>query len=130
MGLFMAMIDSSIVATSLFKIGADFQGFEKVNWVALAYTLSYLGFAVLAARISDVVGRQTAFMVSFILFTAFSIGCALANTLDRLIIFRALQGLGGSGKFLFLFLFLPSSFYLLRSFDSISIVQKGIMRVK
>ena len=96
-GLFMAMIDSSIVATSLYKIGADFGGFEKVNWVALAYTLSYLGFAVVIARISDVVGRQRAFMASFGIFTAFSLGCALARTLDQLIIFRALQGVGGSG---------------------------------
>ncbi|KAI0413918.1 major facilitator superfamily transporter [Xylaria grammica] len=95
-GLFLSFLDSSIVATSLFSIGTEFDDIKRVNWVALAYTLSYLGCAVLLARISDVIGRRDAFLISYIVFIAFSIGCGFAQNLEQLITFRAIQGVGGS----------------------------------
>ncbi|KAI1131292.1 major facilitator superfamily transporter [Nemania abortiva] len=98
-GLFLSFLDSSIVATSLFSIGTEFKDMERVNWVALAYTLSYLGCAVFLARISDVVGRRGAFSISYIIFIAFSIGCGFAQNLQQLIAFRAIQGAGGSGLY-------------------------------
>ncbi|KAK8079951.1 hypothetical protein PG997_007769, partial [Apiospora hydei] len=79
LGLFLSFIDSSIVATSLFSIGNEFNDPEHVNWVAIAYTLAYMAFAVLFARISDVVGRRDAFIAAYILFFAFSIGCGFAQ---------------------------------------------------
>ncbi len=96
-GLFLSFLDSSIVATSLFTIGTEFDCIERVNWVALAYTLSYLGCAVFVARISDVIGRRNAFLISYTIFIAFSLGCGFAQNLQQLIAFRAIQGLGGSG---------------------------------
>lgn len=93
------MLDTSIVATCLYSIAADFQTMESINWVALAYTLSYLGCAVLFARISDIIGRRAAFMYSFVIFIAFSFACGFARTLLQLIVFRALQGIGGSGLY-------------------------------
>lgn len=92
------MLDTSIVATSLYTIAGEFNSLDTINWVALAYTLTYLSFAVLFARISDVIGRRSAFMVSFVIFIAFSIGCGFAKNMNQLIVCRALQGLGGSGK--------------------------------
>ncbi|KAI1109181.1 major facilitator superfamily transporter [Nemania sp. NC0429] len=98
-GLFLSFLDSSIVATSIFSIGTEFNDISIVNWVALAYTLSYLGCAVLVARISDVIGRRNAFVISYIIFIGFSIGCGFAQNLQQLIAFRALQGIGGSGLY-------------------------------
>ncbi|KAI0103710.1 major facilitator superfamily transporter [Nemania sp. FL0031] len=98
-GLFLSFLDSSIVATSLFSIGTEFNDVTRVNWVALAYTLSYLGCAVFLARISDVIGRRGAFSISYIIFIAFSIGCGFAQDLQQLIAFRAIQGVGGSGLY-------------------------------
>lgn len=92
------MIDSSIVATSLYTIGTDLDSLFSINWVALAYTLAYLGCAVAFARASDVVGRRDAFIAAYVLFFAFSLACGFAKNLTRLIAFRSLQGLGGSGK--------------------------------
>ncbi|KAI0203864.1 major facilitator superfamily transporter [Astrocystis sublimbata] len=106
-GLFLSFLDSSIVATSLFTIGTDFTDIERVNWVALAYTLSYLGCAVFLARIADVVGRRNAFLISYVIFIAFSIGCGFAKSLDQLIAFRAIQGLGGSGLYSITMIILP-----------------------
>lgn len=91
-------MDSSIVATSLYAIGSDFQDMNTVNWVALSYTLCYLGLAVFTSRLSDVIGRRNAFALSYVIFFAFSIGCGFAQSLNQLIACRALQGIGGSGK--------------------------------
>lgn len=93
------MLDASIVATSLFTIGIEFDDLERINWVALAYTLSFLGCAVFFARMADIVGRRNAFVAAFIIFFSFSLGCGFSQSLDSLIACRALQGIGGSGLF-------------------------------
>ncbi|KAK6819742.1 hypothetical protein PG987_016225 [Apiospora arundinis] len=68
-----------ILAFGLFSIGSEFDDLERVNWVAISYTLAYMGCAVFVARISDVVGRRDAFIASYIIFFAFSIGCGFAQ---------------------------------------------------
>ncbi|TGO35759.1 hypothetical protein BHYA_0147g00240 [Botrytis hyacinthi] len=98
-GLFLALLDTSIVATALYTIGVQFNSLNSVSWIALAYTLSYLGCAVLFARIGDIAGRKNAYIAAFIIFFAFSIACGFAQTLNQLIAFRALQGIGGSGLY-------------------------------
>ncbi|KAF9769689.1 hypothetical protein IL306_012854 [Fusarium sp. DS 682] len=92
------MVDTSIVATSLHSIGVDFEVLEDVNWVALAYTLAYLGCAIVFARISDIVGRRDAFIAGYIIFFVFSLACGFAQSINQLIAFRALQGIGGSER--------------------------------
>lgn len=58
-----------------------------------------MGCAVLFARLSDVTGRRNAYVVAFVIFIAFSIGCGFATSLEQLIACRALQGIGGSGLY-------------------------------
>ncbi|CAK7227075.1 hypothetical protein SCUCBS95973_006418 [Sporothrix curviconia] len=99
LGLFLAMLDSSIVATSLLTIGRELGSIGLINWVALAYTLAYLSCAVIFARIADIVGRRNAYLAAFVIFFSFSIGCGFAKTLHQLIALRALQGIGGSGLY-------------------------------
>ena len=86
------------MATSIYTIGMHFNDMRTVNWVALAYTLTYLCFAVTFARISDVIGRRKAFMLAYIIFFGFSLACGFSQSMPQLIAFRALQGIGGSGK--------------------------------
>lgn len=93
------MIDSSIVATSLFTISKEFGDASGINWVALAYTLAFLGCSVFFARMADVVGRRNAFVTAFIIFFSFSIGCGFCQSTTALIACRAFQGIGGSGLF-------------------------------
>jgi MFS family permease len=100
LGLFMSLLDSSIVATSLYTIGVDFEAQDTVNWVALAYTLAYLSCAITFTRVSDVIGRRNAFVVGYVLFIAFSLGCGFAQDISQLIAMRVLQGIGGSGRFI------------------------------
>lgn len=99
LGLFISMLDASIVATSLFTIGVEFDDLERINWVALAYTLAFLGCAVFFARMTDIVGRRNAFVAAFFIFFSFSLGCGFSQNLNSLIACRTLQGIGGSGLF-------------------------------
>ncbi|KAG9238737.1 MFS multidrug transporter-like protein [Amylocarpus encephaloides] len=106
-GLFLSLLDTTIVATALFTIGEDLNAVGSINWVALAYTLSYLGCAVIFARISDIIGRRNAYMAALIIFIGFSLGCGFARTLEQLIALRVLQGIGGSGLYSLAFVILP-----------------------
>ncbi|KAL3442365.1 major facilitator superfamily domain-containing protein [Aspergillus insuetus] len=107
LGLFLSILDTSIVATSIYSIGVEFEDVRRVNWIALAYTLAYLGCAVTFARVSDVVGRRNAFVAAYIVFFAFSLGCGFAQSLDQLIACRTLQGIGGSGLYSLSMIILP-----------------------
>ncbi|KAK5657724.1 hypothetical protein OQA88_2796 [Cercophora sp. LCS_1] len=107
LGFLLAIMDTSIVATSLYAIAKDFGEIESINWVALAYTLSYLSCAVLFARISDVIGRREAYMLAYVIFVAFSLACAWSQNLTQLIAFRAIQGVGGSGLYSLSMILMP-----------------------
>ncbi|KAJ4389718.1 hypothetical protein N0V93_007190 [Gnomoniopsis smithogilvyi] len=99
LGLFLAMIDSSIVATSLFTIGNEFQDLDRINWVVLAYTLAFVGCSVFFARMADVIGRRNAFLAAYALFLSFSLGCGFSKNMTTLLVGRTFQGIGGSGLF-------------------------------
>lgn len=106
-GLFLSLLDTSIVATALYDIGASFSSPHTVTWVALAYTLSYLSFAVPFANLSDVIGRRAAWLLAFTIFFVFSLACGFAQTLTQLIGFRAVQGVGGSGLYSLTMIVMP-----------------------
>jgi MFS family permease len=100
-------MDTSIVATAIYTIGVDLKSLQSVTWIALAYTLSYLGCAVIFARLADVFGRRDTFLAAFTIFFAFSLGCGFCQTLNQLIACRTLQGVGGSGLSSLTFVILP-----------------------
>lgn len=99
MGLFLSLLDSSIVATALYTIGVEFDNLTTVNWVALTYILADVGFAVIFAALGDVFGRRDAYIAAFVIFIAFSLGCGFAQNMTQLLACRALQGVGGSGLY-------------------------------
>lgn len=82
-----------------FTIGADFHSATTVFWVASAYTLADVGFAVPFASLADIIGRFQAYLLALVLYLVFSIACGFAQSLNQLIAFRTLQGLGGSGLY-------------------------------
>ncbi|CAN9108701.1 unnamed protein product [Alternaria alternata] len=98
-GLFLSFLDTSIIATAIYTIGVEFHSLSKANWIALSYTLAYVGCTAIFASLSDVVGRRNAYVAAFVIFLAFSLGCGFAQNLDQLIAMRALQGVGGSGLY-------------------------------
>uniref|UniRef100_A0A093VDT1 Putative transporter C3H1.06c n=1 Tax=Talaromyces marneffei PM1 TaxID=1077442 RepID=A0A093VDT1_TALMA len=98
-GLFLALMDTSIMATAVYTISLDFDSLASTLWAILAYQLSYLGFAVVFARLSDFIGRRFAVVLAFIMFVAFSLGCGWSQNINQLIIFRTFQGIGGAGLY-------------------------------
>ena len=98
-GLFLSLLDTTIVATTIYTIGTEFHAPIKVNWIVLAYLLAYLGCATLFVSIGNVVGRRNAYIGAFTIFLAFSIGCGFAHSIEALIACRAIQGIGGSGLY-------------------------------
>ncbi|KAG9595160.1 MFS general substrate transporter, partial [Aureobasidium melanogenum] len=106
-GLFLSLLDTSIVATALYDISTSFSSPHTASWVALSYTLSYLSFAVPFANLSDVIGRRAAWLLAFTIFFVFSLACGFAKSLKQLIGFRAVQGVGGSGLYSLTMIVMP-----------------------
>jgi MFS family permease len=91
----------------MYTIGIEFHSLSKVNWIALAYTLAYIGCTAIFASLSDIFGRRNAYIAASVIFLVFSIGCGFAQSIDQLIALRALQGVGGSGLYSVSFVILP-----------------------
>ena len=94
---FMTTVDLTIVNVSLPTIGRDLHFSEiTLQWVATAYALTFGGFLLLGGRAADLLGRRRILMVGLGLFTAASLGCALAHDATFLIAMRGAQGLGAA----------------------------------
>ncbi|KAH8815535.1 MFS multidrug transporter-like protein [Xylogone sp. PMI_703] len=107
LGLFLSFLDTSIVATAIFTIGTDLNALNSITWIALSYTLSYVGCAIIFARIADIAGRKYTYAAAFVIFLAFSLGCGFSNDLASLVACRALQGIGGAGLYSVTVIILP-----------------------
>ncbi|MFJ6486878.1 MFS transporter [Streptomyces sp. M54] len=95
--LLLAALDQMIVATALPKIVGELHGLEKMSWAVTAYLLASTIVLPLYGKLGDLFGRKGVFQFAIIVFI---IGSALAGwsrTMDELIAFRALQGIGGGG---------------------------------
>ncbi|KAI7821235.1 drug resistance transporter, EmrB/QacA subfamily [Gamsiella multidivaricata] len=98
-GAMLAALDITIIATALPHIASDFSAQTQMSWVATAYLLAYTAFQPVYGRFSDIFGRKYMFLFACTIFLVASIGCGAAPSMTALILFRALQGLGGSGLF-------------------------------
>jgi EmrB/QacA subfamily drug resistance transporter len=102
-GLFMASIDQTIVATALPDIERDLRA--SVNWSAWTITIYALGQVIampMAGKLSDIYGRKTVFLVATAVFTVSSLCCGFAGNIVLLLIPRFIQALGGGA-------FMPSA---------------------
>ncbi len=93
--LFFAALDGTIVATALPKIVADLNGFDKMVWLTTAYLLTSTAVVPIAGKLSDIFGRRLIYIIGLSTFIIGSALCGQAETMNELIIFRAIQGLGG-----------------------------------
>ena len=94
---FMVILDVAIVNVALPSIKNDL-GFSQsgLQWVISAYAIFFGGALLLGGRLADLLGRRRLFMAGLALFVAASLLCGLAWSETSLIVFRALQGLGGA----------------------------------
>ncbi|QNE73844.1 DHA2 family efflux MFS transporter permease subunit [Streptomyces finlayi] len=95
--LLLAALDQMIVATALPKIVGELHGLEKMSWAVTAYLLASTIGLPIYGKLGDLFGRKGVFQFAIVVFV---IGSALAGwsrTMDELIAFRAIQGIGGGG---------------------------------
>ncbi|KAF9147135.1 hypothetical protein BG015_011276 [Linnemannia schmuckeri] len=98
-GCFLASLDLTIIATALPHIASEFNAQSQMSWVATSYLLAYTAFQVIYGRFSDIFGRKSMYLFACIIFLVGSVGCGAASSMTMLILFRAVQGMGGSGLF-------------------------------
>jgi EmrB/QacA subfamily drug resistance transporter len=94
---FMVILDVAIVNVALPSIKSDL-GFSQTSlqWVVSAYAIMFGGVLLLGGRLADLLGRRRLFVVGLAVFTISSLLCGIAWSEASLIVFRAVQGLGGA----------------------------------
>lgn len=97
LGLFLAALDQTIVATALPAIARDLGDLELIGWVVTSYLLTSTTATPVLGKLSDIVGRRLIVHLCLALFLLGSLLCALAPSMLMLVLFRALQGIGGGG---------------------------------
>ncbi len=100
LGTFMLLIDITIVVVALPNIrGSLHTSFSDVQWTIDAYSLSLAVFLLPAGSLADTFGRRRVFGIGLAIFTIGSLLCGIATSGVELIIWRALQGIGGATVF-------------------------------
>ena len=95
--MFLSAMDQTIVGTALPTIVGDLGGAAHMAWILTAYTLAITVAMPVYGKLGDLVGRKNLFLVAIGLFLIGSALCGTATSMMQLIIYRALQGLGGGG---------------------------------
>ena len=97
LGMFLAALDQTVVSTALPTIVGDLNGASHLSWVVTAYLLASTVSTPLWGKLGDLYGRKVFFQSAIVIFLIGSILSGLSQSMIELILFRAVQGLGGGG---------------------------------
>ena len=95
LALFLAALDQTVVGTAMPRIIADLGGFDRFTWVTTSYLVASTTAVPIVGRLSDLYGRKPFFLGGIIVFLVGSVLAGASQTMDQLIILRAIQGMGG-----------------------------------
>src|SRR3954463_3958684 len=95
--MLLASLDQTIVSTALPTIVGELGGLEHISWVVTAYLLAVTVGTPLYGKLGDLYGRKLVLQSALVIFLIGSVLCGLAQGMTELIVFRAIQGLGGGG---------------------------------
>ena len=96
LGLLLAALDQTIVATALPRIVADLQGIDLLAWVSTSYLLASTAMVPIYGKLSDIYGRKIILLIGTVIFLVGSALSGIAPSMIMLVIFRGLQGLGAA----------------------------------
>jgi EmrB/QacA subfamily drug resistance transporter len=97
LGMLLASLDQTIVATALPTIVAELGGAAHLSWVVTAYMLASTVTTQMWGKLGDLFGRKVLVLIAIAIFLAGSMLCGTANDMTQLVGYRALQGVGGGG---------------------------------
>ena len=97
LGVLLAALDSTIVSTALPTIVGELGGLAHLSWVVTAYLLAQTIVTPLYGKLGDLYGRKGVLQTAIVIFLIGSALCGLSRNMTQLIVFRAIQGLGGGG---------------------------------
>jgi EmrB/QacA subfamily drug resistance transporter len=91
---FLALLDTTVANLAVADVRSDFAGASvgSATWLITIYAVVFAALLAPAGRVADVVGRRALLLAGVAAFTAFSLACALAPSLELLLVSRALQG--------------------------------------
>lgn len=92
--IFLTQLDQTIVSTALPTIATELNGFSSMSWVFTIYMLATTAMMPLAGKLSDLYGRRLFLLAGLALFVIGSVLCGIAQSMEQLIVFRALKGIG------------------------------------
>ncbi|WP_084730072.1 MFS transporter, partial [Streptacidiphilus neutrinimicus] len=97
LALLLAALDQTIVATALPRIVGDLDGLSRMSWVVTAYLLASTVGLPVYGRLGDMIGRKPVFQFAIVVFLVGSALSGVSHSMNELIAYRALQGIGGGG---------------------------------
>ncbi|MBV7694156.1 MFS transporter [Streptomyces sp. TRM70350] len=97
LALLLAALEQMIVATALPKIVGELHGLDKMSWAITAYLLTATVGLPIYGKLGDLLGRKGVFQFAIVVFVVGSALAGRAQTMDQLIAFRAVQGVGAGG---------------------------------
>ena len=112
LSLFLASMESTVVATAMPTIVGQLGGLEHYSWVFSAYMLASTTTVPLYGKLSDLYGRRNLYVIAMALFLIGCIWSGLANTMTQLILARAMQGIGAGGIMPLAFILIGEMFSL------------------
>ena len=95
LALFLASLDQTVVSTAMPRIIADLGGFDRFTWVTTAYLVASTTTVPIVGRLSDLYGRKVFFLSGIVVFLVGSVLAGVSQSMNQLIVFRAIQGIGG-----------------------------------
>jgi EmrB/QacA subfamily drug resistance transporter len=96
-GMFLAALDQTIVATALPTIVGDLGGLQHLSWVVTSYLVAATASTPLYGKLGDLYGRKPLFLAAIVIFLIGSAMSGMAQTMTELIAFRGIQGIGAGG---------------------------------
>ncbi len=97
LSLFLSSLEGTIVATAMPTIVSQLGGLSIYSWVFAIYMLASTTTVPIYGKLSDLYGRKLVYVFSMGLFLVGSVLCGLGRSMEQLILFRAIQGLGAGG---------------------------------
>jgi EmrB/QacA subfamily drug resistance transporter len=97
MGMFLAALDQTIMATATRTIADDLHGFNLQAWATTAFLITSTISTPLYGKLSDIYGRRPFFLFAIAVFIIGSMLCGLSQNMYELAAFRAIQGIGAGG---------------------------------